>query len=273
MKQTIKRICKEIEKEKKVKILFCIEAGSRVWRLESKDSDYDVRFVFVRPLTDYVSINKADDVITAHFDKKGNKMSAEGCYLDFCGFDVFKFSKMLSASNPNVIEWLKSDIDYYGKKRKVWVDYAENQFKRISLYYHYKSMCRQNYLKYLKSGNLVTYKKYLYAMRGLVNSKYITWDIGLPSIDFDETLKTILRLQLTGNFKEILPASIIEKLWKVIELKKRGKEKNIIQNIVKIDNYIESFLKDDSDAPINKRLSTTLDLDKELKKIVLGGKK
>ena len=110
-------------------------------------------------------------------------------------------------------------------------------------------------------------------MRGLANAKYITWDIGLPSIDFDETLKTILRLQLTGNFKEILPASIIKKLWEIIKLKKKGKEKNIMQNIIKIDNYIESFLKDDSDAPIHKKLATTLDLDDELRKIVLGGKK
>ncbi len=273
MKQIIKKLCKEIEKEMKIKILFCIEAGSRVWGLESKDSDYDIRFVFVRPLTNYISINKSEDIISVYYDRKGKRMlEAEGCYLDFCGFDVFKFSKMLSASNPNVIEWLKSNIEYYGKKRKVWIDYAENQFKRISLYYHYKSMCRQNYLKYLKSGNLVTYKKYLYAMRGLVNAKYITWNIGLPSISFSETLTTILRYQLSGHYKEILPESIMEKIWRIISLKRRGKEKDIIQNIAKIDNYIENFLKEDDDAPINKKLATNLDLDNELRKIVLKAK-
>ena len=272
MKEIIKKLCKNIEKEKNVKIIFCIESGSRVWRMESKDSDYDIRFVFVRPLKDYITINKSDDVITAHFDKKGNKMSAEGCYLDFNGFDVFKFSKMLSASNPTVIEWLQSDIEYYGEKPEVWIDYAEKQFKPISLYYHYKSMCKQNYLKYLKSGNLVTYKKYLYAMRGLVNAKYITWDIGLPSISFSDTLTTILRYQLSGHYKEIVSNLIMEKVWKIISLKRKEKEKQVVQNIVKIDNYIESFLKDDDEAPKNKRLGTNKDLDDELRKIILNKK-
>ena len=179
---------------------------------------------------------------------------------------------MLSASNPTVIEWLMSDIIYSGTKSAVWVDYAEKQYKPISLYYHYKSMCRQNYLKYFKSGNLVTYKKYLYAMRGLVNAKYITRDYGLPSINFDETLKTIMRIQLSGNYDEIVPHWLITKLWKIIELKKMGNEKDIIENIVRIDNYIEDFLKNDDDAPKNKRLGIDRVLDEELRKIILNKK-
>src|SRR3989338_3700391 len=173
MQEKIKKIIASIEKEKKIKILFAIEAGSRVWRMDSKDSDYDVRFVFARPLEEYIRIDPSDDVIMAHFDKEGNKMGQEGCYIDVSGFDVFKYSRMLNSSNPTAIEWLQSDISYYGEKPKAWINYATKQFKPISLYFHYKSMCRQNYVKYLKSGNEVTYKKYLYAMRGLVNSKHV----------------------------------------------------------------------------------------------------
>ncbi len=269
MDELIIRLLKELEKEKKIKILFCVESGSRSWRVESNNSDYDVRFVFKRPLKEYVKMNKSGEVISAHFDEKGEKMSQEGCFLDFQGFDIFKFIKMLSASNPTVIEWLQSDIGYLGNKPKVWTDFAAKNFKRISLYYHYKSMCKQNYLKYLKSGNVVTYKKYLYAMRGLVNAKYITWNIGLPSIDFDETLKTILRMQLSGHYKEIVSSSIIKQLWKIIELKKDCREKQIVKNIVKIDSYIEDFLKDDTEAPENKRLNTDRELDKFIQKQLL----
>ena len=50
----------------------------------------------------------------------------------------------------------------------------------------------------------------------------------------------------------------------------KGKEKDIIQNIVKIDNYIEGFLKDDSEAPREKQLTTKTALDIELKRIVLN---
>ena len=50
----------------------------------------------------------------------------------------------------------------------------------------------------------------------------------------------------------------------------KGKEKDIIQNIVKIDNYIEGFLKDDSEAPREKQLTTKTALDIELKRLVLN---
>ena len=44
---------------------------------------------------------------------------------------------------------------------------------------------------------------------------------------------------------------------------------HIVQNIVKIDNYIESFLKDDSEAPREKPHATLNKLNEELRRIVL----
>ena len=40
----------EIERRENVKIIHCIESGSRAWGFASPDSDYDVRFIYVRPL-------------------------------------------------------------------------------------------------------------------------------------------------------------------------------------------------------------------------------
>jgi len=57
MKNKIKTILKNIEKDKKIKIIFAVESGSRSWGMESINSDYDVRFVFVRPIEQYISIN------------------------------------------------------------------------------------------------------------------------------------------------------------------------------------------------------------------------
>lgn len=268
MEKIIKDKLNELAIEKNIKMLFAVEGGSRVWRLDSKDSDYDVRFVFVYPLERYISINKPADVIDAHYDKDGNKMSQKGCFIDVCGFDIFKFSKMLSSSNPTVIEWLNSDILYVGKKPEAWVDYANKQYKPISLYFHYKSMCRQNYLKYLKSGSEVTCKRYLYAMRGLVNAKYIAWRNGLPPINFSDTLTEIKRLQSSGGV-EIIPLNIIQNLEKVIDLKKKGREKDMIKNISLVDDFIELFLKSDDDAPKSKPASTNSILDEELRRELL----
>ena len=54
---------KELEKKENIKILFAVESGSRAWGFESKDSDYDVRFVYVRPLEWYMSISKRKNTL------------------------------------------------------------------------------------------------------------------------------------------------------------------------------------------------------------------
>ncbi len=228
--------------------------------MASEDSDYDVRFVFVRPLEEYISIDKRVEVIDRGYDENGMRMGREGCMVDICGFDVFKFTKMLSSSNPTVIEWLKSNIVYYGAVIEVFKEYAEKSFNKISLYFHYKSMCKQNYLKYIKSKDDVTYKRYLYCMRGLVNAKWVANAGILPPIGFVHTLNAS---------HEFIPEHIILKLKEIIRLKKDMREKEIVQNVVKIDNYIESFLKDDSEAPREKQLTVKTELDKELRRIVL----
>ena len=43
----------EIETKENVRILHAIESGSRAWGFASPDSDYDVRFVYVRRKEDY----------------------------------------------------------------------------------------------------------------------------------------------------------------------------------------------------------------------------
>ena len=39
---------KEIEEKEQVTILHAVESGSRAWGFASPDSDYDVRFIYVR---------------------------------------------------------------------------------------------------------------------------------------------------------------------------------------------------------------------------------
>ena len=39
-----------IEEKEHVRILYAVESGSRAWGLASPDSDYDVRFLYVRPM-------------------------------------------------------------------------------------------------------------------------------------------------------------------------------------------------------------------------------
>ena len=61
--QQILEELKRIEKEEDVRILYACESGSRAWGFPSKDSDYDVRFLYIRPVDWYLSIFEKRDVI------------------------------------------------------------------------------------------------------------------------------------------------------------------------------------------------------------------
>ncbi len=259
MKSRIKKICKRIEKEHDVKILFAVENGSRAWKMHSKDSDYDVRFVFARKLEEYVQIKQPKDVIEAGFDSKGKPCKKEGALIDMCGFDIFKYLKLLSSSNPTTIEWLMSDIVYHGKQNKAFKRFAKKHFSKKALYMHYKSMCKNNYLKYLKSGNMVTYKKYLYAYRGLVNAKWIEHKGTIPPMVFSEAV---------NRMKGILPERILNKLNNIIKLKAEGMEKDIIENIVEMDRHIENFLKERDEVESGEKPPLEK-LNKQLRKILI----
>ena len=63
MRTTITRKLSEIEKAEHVRILLAVESGSRAWGFASPDSDYDVRFIYVRAKSDYLRLDKCRDVI------------------------------------------------------------------------------------------------------------------------------------------------------------------------------------------------------------------
>jgi hypothetical protein len=46
LRDHILTVLKQIEKDYEISILYACESGSRAWGFPSKDSDYDVRFIF-----------------------------------------------------------------------------------------------------------------------------------------------------------------------------------------------------------------------------------
>lgn len=260
MKNNIRNKLLEIEEEKNIKILFAVESGSRAWGLESANSDYDVRFVFRRNPEDYLVVNPQGDVITKFYDKDLNPSEQKGCFIDIEGFDVLKFTRMLASSNPTSIEWLHSNIVYFGEQNAVFWNFAKEHFNPKTLYYHYKSMCKQNYIKYLKSGKDVSYKKYMYAMRGLLNAKYVTFMNELPPMLFEDCVNACYRFKL-------IPSEVFDLLNEAIRLKKGCEEKKQVKNYGEIDSYIESALKNDDDVPTVSKPKLINPLNEELKRI------
>lgn len=64
MRKTILEKLNEIEKRENIRILHCVESGSRAWGFASPDSDYDVRFIYVRSKDFYLRLDKTRDVMS-----------------------------------------------------------------------------------------------------------------------------------------------------------------------------------------------------------------
>ena len=54
---------REIEEKENIKVIHAIESGSRAWGFASPDSDYDVRFIYVRNKNFYLSLRENKDFI------------------------------------------------------------------------------------------------------------------------------------------------------------------------------------------------------------------
>ena len=48
IEEKIERELRTVEEQENVRVLYAIESGSRAWGFASPDSDYDVRFIYVR---------------------------------------------------------------------------------------------------------------------------------------------------------------------------------------------------------------------------------
>ena len=77
-----------------IRILFAIESGSRAWGFPSPDSDYDCRFVYVRPVEDHLKLNPDRDVI--EFPIEGE--------IDTGGWDLRKALLLALKGNAVIVE-------------------------------------------------------------------------------------------------------------------------------------------------------------------------
>ena len=121
MRELIVNELKKIEAEYNVKILLAVESGSRAWGFASPDSDYDVRFIYIRPKEDYLRLEDVRDVIELPINDD----------LDINGWDLQKALRLLYRSNPTLFEWFSSPIVY------METDFAD-QFRRL---YQTKRSC------------------------------------------------------------------------------------------------------------------------------------
>lgn len=132
---------KKIEEKEKVKIIMAIESGSRAWGFASPDSDYDVRFIYIRRPEDYLKLEGIRDVIEWQLDD----------VLDINGWDLKKVLQLLHKSNPTVFEWCASPIVYYQTEEFEELKKILPEFFSVKKsLFHYWHMAETHYREYLK---------------------------------------------------------------------------------------------------------------------------
>lgn len=219
MKEKIIEELKNIEVTYGVKILFACESGSRAWGFPSKDSDYDVRFIYIHPPEWYLSIVEKRDVIELPINN----------LLDINGWDIRKTLNLFRKSNPPLLEWLKSEIVYYQNFSFVdrLRDISSEVFSPKSCMYHYLSMARGNYREFLQ-GEKVKIKKYFYVLRPVLACKWIEKYNTMPPILFQELVQDIV-----PNGK------LHSEITNLLERKIKGDELDYEPRINVINEFIE----------------------------------
>ena len=59
----------ELEQLENIKILYACESGSRAWGFASPDSDFDARFIYARPINDYLRVTDMPDNVGIPVDE------------------------------------------------------------------------------------------------------------------------------------------------------------------------------------------------------------
>lgn len=222
MKDLIIQRLNEIETTENVVIFYACESGSRAWGFPSADSDYDVRFLYLRPQDWYLSIQEKRDVIERELENN----------LDVNGWDLKKALNLLLKSNPPLLEWLGSPIVYQEKSNiaEKMRELAKLYYSPTACMYHYLHMARGNFREYLK-GDQVWHKKYFYVLRPILAMQWIEKGHGIAPTAFGDLVSRMVTdpvLSLEIN--------------KLIEEKKKGAELDKGPRIAAISDFIEGEL-------------------------------
>jgi uncharacterized protein len=220
-----------LETEHDVKILYACESGSRAWGFPSTDSDYDVRFIYVRKLNHYLTIAERKDVIEVVVDER----------LDIGGWDLRKALQLFLKSNAPLYEWLQSPVVYNSDTLFIneLCSLMSTYFSLRAGCHHYLSMATNTFENDLKADQ-VKLKKYFYALRPALAALWIVEKKTVPPMQFAE-----------------LRSIITHKVWQstidaLLQKKEASTEKTLIEPVPFLHSWIDATLK------MVKQKSTTL---------------
>ena len=252
IREEILRKLQAVEAERGVRVLYACESGSRGWGFASPDSDYDVRFVFVRPAKQYLRVTPVRDVIE----------EVPGPVFDVNGWDVRKALQLLAKGNATLVEWLSSPVMYRQDDRFVQRlrDVAAAVYQPVRSFHHYFAMGRGNYREYLQ-GNQVRAKKYLYVLRPLLAAKWVLERPSAPPMAFESLVREL-----------VTDPAVLRDIEELLVLKRRRGEQEWLPARPLLNAYLGRLMAELAEAsPAAGTPDMTL-LDELLAETVLAGR-
>ncbi|WKZ59129.1 MAG: nucleotidyltransferase domain-containing protein [Cyclobacteriaceae bacterium] len=248
MTEAIHQRLDSIRLDFRVNILHACESGSRAWGFASPDSDYDVRFIYIHKRDHYLSIDEPHDVIELPISD----------LLDINGWELRKALRLFRKSNAPLYEWLQSPIVYQSDP-----DFIESLRGLMSTYFsprammhHYLSMVN-NVMNNDLSGIEVKLKKYFYALRPILASRWIAEYNEVPPMEFAK-----LRVLLDKDLHTIIDDLLAKKAT--------VDEKFAINPIMEIHRWLDSQLAYcESRIPDASRSSDSEPLNELFRKFIL----
>ena len=214
-------LCK-VESEYSLNVIYGLESGSRAWGFESQNSDYDVRFLYVRPVDWYLCIEKRGDVLelgTSHD-------------IDLSGWDLRKALLFLRQSHPVLLEWLRSPVVYVEQPRIVqrMREIGEEFFAPRALVHHYIGWAERTLHRYFRHSDLAA-KRYFYVMRPILCCRWIQTIGGQPPLRMQALLAAI---EMSAEAKLAIR--------NLIDRKRAGYELDSVGRIPILDQYISEAI-------------------------------
>lgn len=264
MKDTIINVLDHLEHHHNMKVLFAVESGSRAWGFDSPDSDWDVRYIYVRDPDWYLSIDEGRDVLDQYhaMDCIKGHPEFDDPLLDVTGWDIKKALKLLRKSNPQISEWLRSPIVYHNREL-VSLSIVESQM--LDLYpaqEHYRSMAKSNFREFLQ-GPTVRYKKYLYVLRPLLCAQYVRQFGEFPPVLFADVMAQVLPTYEDG-------VQVRDALDRLLEVKMQSSEVDAAPRDPVLHAFIEREIERKDGITATTRLDPTQHLNAYFRDIIHG---
>lgn len=231
IRQDIETRLARVAAEEGVRLLMAVESGSRAWGFPSPDSDYDVRFLYVRPRRDYLALAPVRDVIERPIVDE----------IDLNGWDIRKALGLMLRNNSVLSEWIASPIRYTADDPVVArvADMIGRFFDPRGFALHYANLGTTAMGRWLDGEREVAVKRYFYALRPA---------LAIRALRLDPSQRPPMQLQRLMELAD-LSGALTTEIESLVALKAETREAGLVTRSPALEALVTDELSRAGEVP------------------------